>query len=96
MSENTFYVLLAQFDADPDPIPSEIWAFRHHVEAEDFLRHWSFDFLGGYTHDVDNLPPDDELVAAFRSAGAHVHLYACHIDGDSYEIPMFAGERQAA
>ena len=43
------------------------------------------DFLGGYTHDCDNLPPDSELVAAFRAAGAHVHLFACHLDGEGGE-----------
>ena len=80
MSE-TIFVLLATFDPDPDPIPNEIWAFTRQAEAENFLRGWSEDFLGGYSHDVHDLPPDAELVAAFRNMGAHVHLY--QIDGGS-------------
>jgi hypothetical protein len=44
--------------------------------------------LGGYTHDYDDLPPDAELVAAFRSAGAHIHLCECHLDGGSSDELM--------
>ena len=51
------FVLLATFDPDPDPIPNEIWAFSRQAEAENFLRGWSEDFLGGYSHDVNDLPP---------------------------------------
>lgn len=92
----TIFVLLATFD-DPDPAcPNEIWAFRRQVEAESFLRSWSGDFLGGYTHDVNDLPPDAELVEAFRNAGAHIHLYACSLDGDSDELVLFERAPEAA
>ena len=88
MSESSVFILLATFDPDPDPIPNEIWAFRRQAEAESFLKGWSEDFLGGYSHDVDNLPPDAELVAAFRDMGARLHLYECHLDGGSSEELM--------
>jgi hypothetical protein len=42
------------------------------------------------------LPPDDELVDSFRTHGAHVHLYECHLDGDSDEIVLFEHAPQAA
>ena len=93
MSESSIFVLLAIFDPDPDPIPNEIWAFSCQADAENFLRGWSEDFLGGYSHDVDDLPADAELVAAFRNMGAHVHLYECHLDlvngGSSEELMLF-------
>jgi hypothetical protein len=94
MTENTIFVLLA-IDTNPDPAPNEIWAFRRQVEAETFLRGWSRDFLGGYTHDVNNLPPDAELVAAFRNAGTRIHLYQCHLNGDSEELVPFERESEA-
>ena len=85
MSESSIFVLLATFD-DPDPIiPNEVWVFPSQTEAERFLRGWSEDFLGGYSHDVDDLPADAELVKAFRAMGAHVRLYECHLDGGSSE-----------
>ena len=44
----------------------------------------------GHTHDVNDLPADAELVTAFRNAGAHVHLYQCHLDGgSSNELVLF-------
>jgi hypothetical protein len=85
MTENNIIFVLLAIDTNPDPASNEIWAFRRKDEAEKFLRGWAEDFLGGYTHDVDNLPPDAELVTAFRNAGAHVHLYECHLDGGSRE-----------
>jgi len=85
MSENSVFVLLATFD-DPDPSqPNEIWAFTCQAEAENFLRGWAEDFLGGYSHDAGDLPADAELVAAFRAMGACVRLYQCHLDGGSSE-----------
>jgi hypothetical protein len=85
MSENSIFVLLATFD-DPDPAyPNEVWTFRRQAEAESFLRGWAEDFLGGYSHDVDDLPPDAELVEAFRAMGAHIHLFECHLNGGSSE-----------
>jgi hypothetical protein len=87
MSE--IFVLLATFGPDPDSIPNEIWAFSDQAAAESFLRGWSADFLGGFTHDVNDLPPDAELVAAFRNAGARVRLYACRVDGSSEELVPF-------
>ena len=90
------FVLLAMFD-DPDPTyPHEIWAFPDQAAAENFLRNWSEDFLGGYTHDVDDLPDNAELVAAFRAMGAHVHLYRCHPDLDSEELRLFERAPQVA
>jgi hypothetical protein len=95
MSE--IFVLLATFDPDPDPIPNEIWAFRHQAEAESFLRGWAEDFLGGYSHDCDDLPPDAGLVAAFRAMGAHIHLYECHLSGGSSdELVLFERAPEAA
>jgi hypothetical protein len=48
--------------------------------------------LGGFTHDVDDLPPDTELVAAFRNAGTRVHLYECDLAGGSgEELLLFEG-----
>ena len=79
MSE-TIFVLLATFDPDPNPIPNEIWAFSDRAAAESFLRGWSEDFLGGYSRDVNDLPPDIELVEAFRNMGARIHLYECRLD----------------
>ena len=85
MSENnTIFVLLA-IDTTPNPAPNEVWTFRTQVEAENLLRGWSEDFLGGFTDDVDDLPPDAELVAAFRNAGTHIHLYQCDLAGGSSE-----------
>jgi hypothetical protein len=84
MSESSVFVLLA-IDTNPDPAPNEIWAFPSQAAAERFLRSWSRDFLGGLTHDVNNLPADAELVAAFRNAGTRVHLYECDVDGRSSE-----------
>jgi hypothetical protein len=86
MSE--IFTLLATFD-DPD-VPHEIWVFRRQVEGENFLRGWAQDFLGGFSHDANDLPSDAELVAAFRVRGAHVHLYRCDLDGGSSdELVMF-------
>jgi hypothetical protein len=82
------FVLLA-IDTTSDAAPHEVWTFRHQAEAESFLRSWSEDFLGGFTHDVDNLPPDAELVAAFRNAGTRIHLFQCDLDGNSEELVMF-------
>jgi hypothetical protein len=78
-----FYVLLAEFDPDPDPIPNEIWVCSSLGEAEAHLRTFSEAMLSGYTHDIDNMPPDTELVAAFRAAGTHIHLYECPLDRSS-------------
>jgi|GraSoiStandDraft_16_1057320.scaffolds.fasta_scaffold167871_3 hypothetical protein len=74
MSKSSVFVLLATFDPDPGPIPNEIWVTSDQAAAENFLRSWSEDFLY-------RLPPDDEIVAAFRDAGARVHLYECDLDG---------------
>jgi hypothetical protein len=86
------FVLLATF-FDPDPIPNEIWTFSDQAKAENFLKGWAEDFLGGYTHDANDLPADAELVAAFRNAGAYVYLYRCHLDlvdgGSSEELRLF-------
>jgi hypothetical protein len=90
MSENSVFVLLA-IDANPDPAANEIWVFTDQAAAENFLRGWAEDFLGGYTHDVNNLPPDAELVAAFGNAGAHIHFYRCHLDGGSSEAVALFG-----
>jgi hypothetical protein len=90
MTENTIFVLLA-IDTNPDPAPNEIWAFADQAKAENFLRSWSEDFLGGYTHDVDNLPPDAELVEAFRNAGTRIHLYQCDLDGGAPAVRARAG-----
>jgi hypothetical protein len=93
MSE--IFVLLATFD-DPD-VPHEIWTFRRQAEAESFLGGWAEDFLGGFSHDCDDLPPDDELVAAFRNMRAHVRLYRCCLDGGSSdELTMFKRVPEAA
>jgi hypothetical protein len=78
MSDTTVFILLA-IDTNPDPAPHEVWT----------LRSWSRDFLGGFTHDVDNLPPDAELVRAFRAAGTRIHLYECSLNGDSAELVPF-------
>ena len=78
----SIYVLLA-IDTNPDPASNEIWTFTSQTAAENFLRGWSKDFLGGHSHAVDNLPPDCELVAAFRDMGACVHLYQCDLGGGS-------------
>ena len=96
MSE-TIFVLLAQVAPDSDgPIPNEIWTFRRQAEAENFLRGWAEDFLGGYTHDVNDLPDDAELVTAFHNAGAHIHLYQCHLDGGSSdELALFERASEA-
>ena len=97
MIDNTVYVLLATFDPDPDEVPHEVWVFPTQAAAEKFLRGWSEDFLGGYSHDVDDLPPDDELVAAFRAMGAHVHLYQCPLTiGSSEELVLFERGPQVA
>ena len=96
MTENTIVFVLLAIDTNPDPAPNEIWAFRRQVEAENFLRSWAGDYLGGYTHDFNNLPPDAELVEAFRNAGARIHLYACSLDGDSDELVLFERELEAA
>jgi hypothetical protein len=95
MSENSVFVLLA-IDTNPDPAPNEIWVFRSQAEAESFLRSWSRDFLGGYTHNANDLPRDAELVAAFRNAGTRIHLYQCHPDGDSDELTLFERAPEAA
>jgi hypothetical protein len=95
MTENTVFILLA-IDTTPDPAPNEIWTFRRQAEAENFLRGWSEDFLGGYTHDVDDLPPDAELVEAFRAAGTRIHLYRCDLDLNSEELVMFERAPEAA
>jgi hypothetical protein len=84
----TIFVLLA-IDTTPDPAPNEIWTFSDQAAAENFLRGWSEDFLGGYTHDIDNLPPDAELVAAFRTMGTRIHFYECDLDGNSEELIPF-------
>ena len=76
MIDNTVYVLLATFNPDPDPIPSECWTFSDLAAADDFLRGWAKDFLY-----VNNLP-DAELVAVFRNAGAHILLFECELDGE--------------
>jgi hypothetical protein len=82
------YVLLA-IDTTPDQAPNEVWTFSSAAAAESFLRGWSRDFLGGHSHAVDNLPPDAELVAAFRAAGTSIHLYQCDLRGNSEELVPF-------
>jgi hypothetical protein len=88
-SQVNVFILLATFDPDPTR-PHEIWAFNRQTDAEEFLRGLAKDYLGGYTHDADDLPPDAELVAVFRNADVEIHLYACHLDGGSTEIVPFA------
>jgi hypothetical protein len=95
MSEGSVFVLLA-IDTTPDQAPNEIWVFSRQAEAERFLKAWSRDFLGGYTHDSNKLPPDAELVEAFRKAGTQIHLYECHLSGDSVEVVPFERESEAA
>jgi hypothetical protein len=83
-SAMNIFVLLA-IDINPDPAPNEIWVFPNQAAAENFLKGWGGDFLGGYSHDVDDLPPDAELVAAFLAMGTRIHLYQCQLDGGSSE-----------
>jgi hypothetical protein len=85
MSESSSVFVLLAIDLTPNPAPGECWVFRTQNAAESFLRGWSEDFLGGYSHDCDDLPPDAELVAAFHAAGTFVHLYRCDPDGGSSE-----------
>lgn len=75
----------------------ELWLFDSLGEAEDMLRGFAGDYLGGYTHDADNLPVDGELVAAFNSANAFPRIYRCVVGGMSGdEIAPFARSAQAA
>jgi hypothetical protein len=97
MTDIFVLLAIATTTVDHDPAPNEIWAFPNQAAAENFLKGWSEDFLGGYSHDVDNLPPDSELVAAFFAMGTRIHLYRCHLDGgSSEELTLFERAPEAA
>jgi hypothetical protein len=97
MTDIFVLLAIATTTVDHDPAPNEIWLFRDQAAAENFLKLWSETFLGGYSHDVDNLPPDAELVAAFLAMGTHVHLYQCHLDGGGgEELTLFECAPEAA
>jgi hypothetical protein len=90
----TIYALHVEYTDAPD---KELWIHDTLAEAENTLRNFAEDFLGGYTHDVGNLPTDGELVAAFNSASAFPRIYECVIGGASGdEVVPFAGAAQAA
>jgi hypothetical protein len=82
MTTKTIFVLLATFDPNPDPIPHEIWTCSSQVEAEAHLRTF-FEAMLGDNYGIGNMPPDDELVAVFRAAGTHIHLFECPLDRSS-------------
>ena len=95
MADNVFYVLLVTWDK-PDPHPSECWTFDTQAKAEAFLHDFGKDFLGGHLCDVNDMPPDHRLVAAFKEAGARVQLLECALGDDSYELVPFQREAVAA
>jgi hypothetical protein len=85
----TIYALHVEYSDAPE---KELWLFDSLTEAEDHLREFAGDFLGGYTHYLGGaLPADDELVAAFNTANAYPRIYRCVVDGASGdEVVPFA------
>jgi hypothetical protein len=63
------------------PVSDEVQAFSTQEEAEEFIREWAVDYLGGYVCDAGDMPPDSELIGEYGKVGARVKLYRCEVGG---------------
>jgi hypothetical protein len=63
------------------PVNDEVQAFSTQEKAEDWIRMWAVDYLGGYTCDATDMPPDSELIGEYAKVGTRLRLYCCEVDG---------------